>query len=196
MSSPRKRQATRNNKRREQPWGKYLMAGGIGIGLAAIVTAVFLYHNMRKHNKAPQTTVAAPAKTDHTTSKKHTASEEPAPEKPHYDFYTMLPNIKVFIPENDSDSGGSPPPGEGDTIDDHGTYTLQVGSYRNLSDADRVKARLALLGIEADIYTVKVSDETWHRVVIGPYNNAGKLRQITTRLHKNNIKFMATKIRG
>ena len=172
------------------------MVGSIGIGLAAIVTAVFLYHNMRKHNKAPQTTATAPAETGKTTPKKQTASAGPAPEKPHYDFYTMLPNIKVVIPDNDGDSGGSPPPGEGDTIDDHGTYTLQVGSYRNLSDADRVKARLALLGIEADIYTVKVSDEKWHRVVIGPYNNAGKLRQITTRLRKNNIEFMVTKIRG
>ncbi len=172
------------------------MVGGIGIGLAAIVTAVFLYHNMRKHNKPPQTTTATPAETDKTTPKTQAATAGPVPEKPHYDFYTMLPNIKVFVPKNDGDSGGSPPPGEGDTIDAHGTYTLQVGAYRNLSDADRVKARLALLGIEADIYTVKVSDEKWHRVIIGPYNNTDKLRQITSRLQKNNIHFMATKIRG
>jgi len=195
MSSPRKRQATRNSKRRDQPWGRYLLVAGIGLGLAAVVSAVFLYHDMRKHNKVPRVAAAAPASTGDTKQNGKRAAE-PAPEKPHYDFYTMLPNLKVFVPKNVENGSGSAPVNEGDEIESHGTYTLQVGSYRNLSDADRVKAQLALLGIEADIYTVKVSDETWHRVVIGPYNNSGKLRQITTRLRKNNIEFMVTKIRG
>lgn len=195
MSSSRKHQATRKDKRRNQSWGKYPLVAAIGLALAATMAAVFLYHGWRSHSKALHATVDVAAKTDPTEQREDQAAE-PAPEKPHYDFYTMLPNLKVFVPESGRVSGGTTPPEEGDPINGHGTYTLQVGSYRNLSDADRVKARLALLGIEADIYTVKVSEETWHRVVVGPYSNAGKLRRITTRLRKNNIEFMVTKIRG
>jgi cell division protein FtsN len=195
MTSSRKRQATRKNKRRNQSWGQYLLVAAIGLGLAGIITAVFLYHGWRSHNKAHRAVVTAAGKPDHGEHKNRKAAE-PDKEKPHYDFYTMLPNLKVFVPETGSDSGGAIPPEEGDPLSSPGTYTLQVGSYRNLSDADRVKARLALLGIEADIYTVKVSEETWHRVVVGPYSNGNKLRRITTRLRKNNIEFMVTKIRG
>lgn len=195
MSSSRKRQATRKNRHRNPSWGRYLLVAAAGLGAAGIITGVYLYHGWRGHNKAPHTAVAGAVKPEQAEHK-GTKPATPEKEQPKYDFYTMLPNLKVFVPETGSDSGGVIPPEEGDPISSPGTYTLQVGSYRNLSDADRVKARLALLGIEADIYTVKVSEETWHRVVVGPYNNPAKLRQITTRLRKNDIEFMVNKIRG
>jgi cell division protein FtsN len=172
------------------------MAGGIGLGLAGVAMAIYLYHGWRGHNKTPRTSVAAaPQRNADGQRQNGVDAAKSGPEKQPYDFYTMLPNLKVIVPMTE-DGGTAPPVNEGDEISGQGIYTLQVGSYRELSDADRVKAQLALLDIEADIYTVKVSEETWHRVVIGPYHNTDKLRQITSRLRKNNVNFMVTKIRG
>ncbi len=67
-------------------------------------------------------------------------------------------------------------------------YLLQAGSFRNMSDADHVKAKLALLGVEADIQTAKLPNgETWHRVRIGPMSNPDKIRKLRQRLHDQQI---------
>jgi cell division protein FtsN len=50
------------------------------------------------------------------------------------------------------------------------TYLLQVGSFRNDADAERLKAQLALLGIQTGIQTVTIdSGQTYHRVRTGTY---------------------------
>ena len=45
---------------------------------------------------------------------------------------------------------------------------LQAGSYKNFADADRVRAQLALQGIESKVQKVTVDNDTWHRIRIGP----------------------------
>jgi cell division protein FtsN len=54
-----------------------------------------------------------------------------------------------------------------------GTYVLQVGSFRKSSDAERLKAQLAMLGIQTSIQTVTIaSGQTYHRVRTGSYTKA------------------------
>jgi cell division protein FtsN len=58
-----------------------------------------------------------------------------------------------------------------------GTYYLQAGSFQNVGDAEKLKAKLALSGFEASLQTVNIPDKgVWHRVRLGPYSNdeAGK----------------------
>ncbi|WP_338078273.1 SPOR domain-containing protein [Arsenophonus endosymbiont of Bemisia tabaci] len=43
---------------------------------------------------------------------------------------------------------------------------VQCGSFKNLEQAESVKANLAFSGLESRIS----STESWHRVVLGPYN--------------------------
>ncbi len=40
---------------------------------------------------------------------------------------------------------------------DKSAYILQMGSFRKFADADRMKARLALIGIEAEIQRVSIN---------------------------------------
>ena len=49
-------------------------------------------------------------------------------------------------------------------IDRPGIYFLQAGSYRNLSDAERVRRSLRKQGIEAKVQRVAVDTDVWHRV--------------------------------
>ena len=78
-----------------------------------------------------------------------------------------------------------------------GTYVLQVGSFRNEAEAERRRASLALLGLEARVQTIAIDGEaTWHRVQVGPYEEVGALNDARVRLRENGIETMALKVRG
>lgn len=46
---------------------------------------------------------------------------------------------------------------------------LQVGAYRNWKEADRKRAELALLGLEANIETARINNQDTYRVNLGPF---------------------------
>ncbi|MDE3209050.1 MAG: SPOR domain-containing protein, partial [Pseudomonadota bacterium] len=65
---------------------------------------------------------------------------------------------------------------------------LQVGAYKNKDEANNIKIRLALLGIEAKIKTVTLPDgSVWHRVRVGPISSKEKVKALQKLLGKNNI---------
>ena len=59
-----------------------------------------------------------------------------------------------------------------------GTYVLQAGSYKNFADADRVRAQLALQGVESKVQKVSVDNDTWHRIRIGPISKLDELNRL------------------
>ena len=68
------------------------------------------------------------------------------------------------------------------------SYVLQAGSFSNEVDADKLKARLALLGMEASVQTVTVPDKgIWHRVRLGPYRNADEMNKARAILKQNGV---------
>src|SRR5690606_39430547 len=75
-------------------------------------------------------------------------TQQPAAEekKPRFDFYQMLPNFEVVVPEQDQEVQRS---GEVGTVDKPGTYVLQAGSFRNAAGAHKPPPTLALRGIHA-----------------------------------------------
>ncbi|MDQ2693977.1 MAG: SPOR domain-containing protein [Pseudomonadota bacterium] len=82
------------------------------------------------------------------------------------------------------------------TAPGRGGYVLQAGAFRRTADADRRKASLALLGIEARVETGTGSGgEVWHRVRIGPFATAGEAQAMRRRLHNNNIQSITLKAR-
>lgn len=118
---------------------------------------------------------------------------EPVAAKPRFDFYTILPEMEVAIPEKEVT--GKTVEGLAQ-VEKAGTYVLQAGSFKNFQEADRLKASLGLLGIEANIQTVTVNNkDTWHRVHIGPYKELVELNQIRARLRQNHIDAVLLKVK-
>lgn len=108
-------------------------------------------------------------------------------DKPRYDFFTVLPEMEVIVPEEELNVR-SRPDNAADTAGNGGNqYLLQVGSFQNGSDADQMKARLALLGIVAQVQSVTVNDATWHRVRIGPVSGARAAEDLRRQLSDNGI---------
>ena len=71
---------------------------------------------------------------------------------------------------------------------------LQAGSYKNFGDADRVRAQLALAGVESKVQKVTVDTDTWHRVRIGPITNLDELNRIRTRLRQSDIDALVIRV--
>jgi len=63
-----------------------------------------------------------------------------------------------------------PAPGE--------VFFLQVGAFQNPADADNLKAKLALTGLEASVQDVSIADKgTMHRVRVGPFRDAEEMNR-------------------
>ena len=74
-------------------------------------------------------------------------------------------------------------------------YYLQAGAFQRASDADNLKARLALAGLEAQIQTATLPDNSvWHRVRLGPYTNAQDLDKAREQLKQDKIEAAVIKV--
>jgi len=75
-----------------------------------------------------------------------------------------------------------------------GTYVLQAGSYRNFADADRVRAKLALQGVESKVQKVSVDNDTWHRIRIGPISDLNQLNRLRAVLRKADVDVLVIRV--
>jgi len=179
------------NPRRSQGQTGHPMMTGVFIGVLVglvLALAVALYLN-----RAPSPFVSRDkaADSDKTTGKavaKADSDKTPSPAakgsepKTRLDFYTILPGKEEVVPDKDV-SRTSPSSGTSRVV-----YYLQAGAFQNPSDADNLKARLALAGLEAQIQTATLPDKSvWHRVRMGPYSNAQDLDKVRVALKENKI---------
>ena len=185
MGQATKKTARKKASRRTKPipgWA-WLLAG-LAIGLS-----IALYTSLKDRAKqpAPPTAGAPPAQSKTDNNK----ADDKKSTKPKFDFYTILPEMEVIVPDTRNKAG------QAASVDRPSTYFLQVGSFRNYGDADNLKAQLALLGVESKIEEVSANNnETWHRVRVGPYQDLRELNKIRTRLLNNNISAILLRVNG
>ena len=166
---------------REFGWG--VLAGAV---LAAM--AFSWLGNRHKPSDAPE----APRPDPHRGVRAADAEGGTRKTSQRYDFYQMLPNFEVVVPEKDKDVKRDLPAAA--RIDRPGVYVLQAGSYRNESDADRVRAQLALQGIAAKVQRVAVDSDVWHRVRIGPVSNLDELNKLRRQLQAADVDALVIRI--
>ncbi|HLG53338.1 MAG TPA: SPOR domain-containing protein [Steroidobacteraceae bacterium] len=152
--------------------------GGLAVGLA-------LYFLDPRTPAAPAGDAAAEPE---PASARESTGQEPAER---YDFYEMLPNFEVVVPEREAavrrDAPAAP-------VERAGAYVLQVGSYRKFTEADRIRAQLALQGIESKVQRVSVDNDTWHRVRIGPITDLRELNRIRDRLREADMDLLVIRV--
>ena len=163
---------------------------GVAIGAALVgAAALYIHQKNRPHpdeivrprpERAPAPAAAvAPA----------TAAATDAPER--YDFYEMLPNFEVVVPEKDHEVQRDVPAAH---VDRPGVYVLQAGSYRNEADAERVRGKLAVLGVDAKVQRVAVDNDVWHRVRIGPIQKLDEVNRLRKRLQAAEIDALVIRV--
>lgn len=150
-----------------------------GVGLLAglvLASGIFIYKSDAKKAPLPESPRPEPQR----SAKAETADASAGSESgDRYDFYEMLPNFEVVVPEKDREVKRDLPAAK---IERPGVYVLQAGSYRNEADAQRVRAQLSLQGIDAKVQRVAVDNDVWHRVRIGPISDLGELNRVRKQL--------------
>lgn len=129
------------------------------------------------------------------TVKRNTAPPPPAatpapakPAGPSYDFYTLLPESEVVVPQSRPEPPPPPAPKPQPTAKPEAStrYYLQAGSFRQRSEADRVRAQIILMGLDARLEDAKLANgQVWHRVQVGPFADQGKRAQAEQTLTGN-----------
>jgi cell division protein FtsN len=150
---------------------------GLAVGLIVALGVFIMNHRPQAAEDAPPTPV-----------EKKLAANSPdgTPEEPveEFDFYDMLPNYEVTIPEQERNVQRDLP---SVPVAQAGAYVLQVGSFQKEAEAERRRQRLAKLGIESNVQRIAVDANAWHRVRIGPLRDLPRLNEIRRQLHAADI---------
>ena len=169
---------------------------GILIGALAISAWLLRDRWQTQHTLLPQPNpdAQAPASSgDEGLADDATPPEKP---KPKYDFYTLLPEKEVVIPDAElaeqaraeaRKAAPKPAAATGDAVpttasaptaaaaNDGSRYLIQAGAFRDNSEAEALKAQIALTGEVARVESAQINGSTVYRVRMGPYASAGAL---------------------
>ncbi len=180
-SSPKKRPANRRGEKKPVPGWLWLLAGlSLGLLIAFLVYLQGKPGGGIQLPKLPEVSREAPKAEDTRSVRKPPEPVAPKKEGIEFNFYDILPNYEVAIPEKELEQ----PIAQGAKPSD---YLLQAGSFRKANDADGRRAQLALLGITSEVRTAKTDRGTWHRVIVGPFATTLELDKMRRRMQDNQI---------
>ena len=111
------------------------------------------------------------------------------PKPPQFDFYTILPDKEVIVPEYEIKTRAREER-VGKAKETH--YVMQAGSFKTAKEADELRLKLAAMGIESKIDKSKMGDVNWYRVKMGPYTQTESVNTVQSRLRKNGIDVLVT----
>lgn len=192
MAKRRARRKSRSTSRNKQDYPGWVYGVfGLAIGLS-VAAAVWV--SDRRPSPAPASSAREPASLDSALDKNGEAREAAVadePKKSRFDFYEMLPNFEVIVPEEDPNVAKDTEP---QAVVQPGIYILQAGSFTTYADADRRRAELALQGIGSNIQRVTIDDKTYHRVRIGPIEDLDELNMLRSRLRAAKIDVLRIKL--
>ena len=165
--------------------------------IAGLFVAFLVFLQMRPQQMDSNQTIALEKPAEAASREPHRVREKPIPPppKPRFDFYNLLPEMEVIVPEQEI-SGTQTHEGV-KQVEKPGTYLLQAGSFRSQQQADQLRAKLALLGLETSLQTVSInSTQAWHRVRVGPFNNLKDLNEARSLLKKNGVDAILIRLKG
>lgn len=124
------------------------------------------------------------------------AAEPPKPKveenktpKPRFDFYKLLQESETIVPASETINEDKPA-AEQQKIE----YLLQVGSFPKADDADKLRAQLIMINLDARIEKVEIrKGEIWHRVVVGPFKTQAELSTARSQLVNNQYNALVLK---
>ena len=179
------------------------MRGGVVLGIfvglilgLAIAAAVAFYLG-RSGYSVPVPGAARDAGRGNKTDVPPVAS---GPDKPRFDFYKILPGAEEprLAPERKAGDKGIERLGDKAAPDAVGKAApavatkpadrmwLQAGAFASESEAESLKARLALAGWEAAVQSATVPDQgVRYRVRMGPFDNTDEVNHVKSELGKS-----------
>ncbi|RUO48384.1 SPOR domain-containing protein [Pseudidiomarina donghaiensis] len=149
------------------PWLVVLLAVILVGGFAWLLSAI----SGRSQQPTPQSVDVPPAQQQPTAQ----PQKDPLPEQPEepWDYIEVLENQEVVVDVPERELG---PP-----------KLMQCGSFRNKSDAEEMRAMIAMMGLESQIRTTDGGNGVWHRVILGPYESKRDAERDRHKLERGNL---------
>ncbi len=130
------------------------------------------------------------------------------PQATTFTFFELLPGLEVIVPQNEDFATGKTiddqgeeavtlqqPPLDRISESSEGTYMLQAGSYQRRTDAEELKATLALNGMVSDIQKVSIEGRgDFYRVNLGPYLTYYAMEKTNQHLQQLGIRSLRFKV--
>lgn len=186
-----KNQARRNGGSGIPGW-IWLLVGLLGgLVIAAVLFLRGQWSDADSLLPRPNPEARAPA-----ASEQPVAQDAPEPKKPKYDFYDVLRDKEVIIPDAELSAqaraeAAAPAEEAAPEAADGPRYLIQAGAFRSSADAEALKARIALTGEVARVESAEIQGGTIHRVRLGPYPNASTLAAAKQALGNHGIEAIA-----
>ncbi|SQF94403.1 sporulation related protein [Paucimonas lemoignei] len=204
MAAAKKKPAPKRGASRYQAPAKKPIPGWMWLAVGLTVGAFIVFLMKLEPGGDDVKRVKAEAKAAKIAEANKTPPSPTAPVKPKYDFYTLLPESEVIVP-NEAVPEKTPPPVVAPVTPEQAAkidtaraqaalsgltppppppvakpaavtqFFLQAGSFRKKEDADKVRAQIILLGQSAAVESGTVKEETWYRVLVGPFSNREQL---------------------
>lgn len=162
---------------------------GLGIALAA---ALYLSKGANPFSLRGKAADPPPASSKADGRKGPAREDPPKDAKPRFEFYDILPGTKDSVggakdapKDAPKDVAKAPPKSAPEPKE---AFFLQVGAFQSSAEADNLKARLALLGVEALLQQASTPDKgVIHRVRVGPYSTVEDVNRVRENLKQNGI---------
>lgn len=197
MAKKKRKRKPRRKPEHEPYPGWMWMLFGLGIGLS-VAFAIYMKGGQQltlpqpaAQQPASMSTPMQPEPVPAASAVVPAPEDDAAEEEPRFSFYSMLPSFEVVIPEEEADVSRDV---EVEAVQEPGTYVLQAGSFREVSDADRRRAEIALLGIESRVQRISIDDRTYHRVRIGPMSDLDHLNRVRSQLRGADIDVLRIRV--
>lgn len=102
-------------------------------------------------------------------------------ERPRFEFYKILPGGQEAVPAPAAAPALAPlPAGE--------SLYLQAGAFQKVADADKLKAKLTMMGMEVGVQEVNIPDKgAMHRVRVGPFASLNEMNRVRNQMSDNGI---------
>lgn len=182
------RGATRSPERQGLPASALLGTGFIaGIICSVLVYSTVISKHPEREAKLAETKAAAAKEKAQQDRKDVTTNTK-------FDFFTVLPEREVIVtdeqrpaakPATAIKTADKPTVVKQDISDER--YILQAGSFRQGADADRRRAQILLLGLDAKVESVEANGDRWHRVYVGPFQSHNTLTDARSKLINESI---------
>lgn len=115
-----------------------------------------------------------------------TATQKPADKKPEIRVEAR-PDGKPMVIEQAVDKPKAETAAAPDSADDKWSYYLQAGAFREQTDAESMRAKLALQGVEARISERHSENGVLYRVRVGPFGDLDAMNKVRGKLSDNGV---------
>ncbi|MBI3044141.1 MAG: SPOR domain-containing protein [Betaproteobacteria bacterium] len=164
---------------------------GLVLGLGIALGVAWYINKMPSPFLTRPPAAKSDAARDAPASAPSKVEDKAAAVKPRFDFYKILPGTEEPASDQQLRDAQKKSIAAG-----REAFFLQAGAFQSAPDADGLKARLALLGIEAKIQTTTLPDRgVWHRVRVGPYTSVEELNRTRDTLKQNGVETTLVKVR-